>query len=97
MSRHSIKHPKLKRMLVYGFDRPLSYYFYQEFNLKGKHLTPVQWDGCCRHELKEKLMSYGMMMDHPHCVQVIMDIPVDNETWEYLEEEDEWVVKGYIE
>jgi hypothetical protein len=81
-------------MLVYGSDRALDHYFYQEW--EGESLT---WAGVDQvgHELKEELMSYGMMMDHPHCVQVMLGRPIDDETWEYLEEEDEWVVKGYIE
>jgi len=95
VSQHTIHQDK--KRLVYGFDRSLGHYFYQEWDGETL-LNPDEYlFGCDRSELKDKLMSYGMMMDHPHCVQVILDRPIGDETWEYLEDEAEWVVKGYIE
>ena len=95
MSQHTIHQGK--KRLVYGFDRSLGHYFYQEWDGETL-LNPDEYlFGCDRSELNEKMEEYGMMLDHPHRMQVILDRPIDDETWEYLEEEDEWVVKGYIE
>ena len=83
MSRHTVKHPtKENKTLVYGYDRPLSEYFWQEWEGKDAEFPA---DSSILHgertgaELCEKLQEYGMSAEDSHYCTAMMDMPIEQE------------------
>lgn len=81
MSRHTIPHPTIAgRKLAYGYDRPLSYYFWQVFD--GDHPDPGNivdsdnFSGCSGQEMVDAAEHYGFSLPEGHRVDAMLDLPI---------------------
>ncbi len=80
MSRHIRKHhSKPKHVLIYGFDRPLQQYFWQEW--KRGQAAPIAESpvtGSSRGDLLDKMVEYGIVAG-THMEALALNRPIPDE------------------
>jgi len=81
MSRHVKTHPNNPRKhLIYGYDRVLSQYFWQEWEAgDGSPTESSDIHGANNKGMLEKMSEYGISDKSEHFQMVALDLPIGDE------------------
>ena len=74
-SRHGVPLPG-GGSFVYGFDRPLQYYFFQVYDKDREIIDSDELGGCTAQDLLSKVEEYHAQLPEEHMAALHLDLPI---------------------